>query len=300
MGAIIGGALALLVAAGVAAWFLMKKDETPQPPAKPAAPAAAPVPAAAACSKENLASAAEMAFVQDCVRDVRTPPPCWASSRRRARRANVRSHSAFTPIGRRLGTCPSPWPMRRSTTRGLQGKRLLQGGRRYSCVLVSGRVGQGQGQRTGAGTPEGSAEMRNIALALGLISLVTAAHAAPPLLQEGKKTLYQRVLTTPGCALHEAPGGKPGAVQPTFSRFYVYAGKDEAGKSWSAGRTGLFWQDAGLARQVVHGGLEDADVPGVHQSRRARSHAVFRTDRPWTRCSTPLTQSKRSRLCASS
>ena len=42
MGAIIGGALALLVAAGVAAWFLMKKDETPQPPAKPAAPAAAP------------------------------------------------------------------------------------------------------------------------------------------------------------------------------------------------------------------------------------------------------------------
>ena len=71
MGAIIGGALALLVAAGVAAWFLMKKDETPQPPAKPAAPAAAPVPAAAACSKENLASAAEMAFVQDCVRDVK-------------------------------------------------------------------------------------------------------------------------------------------------------------------------------------------------------------------------------------
>ena len=90
--------------------------------------------------------------------------------------------------------------------------------------------------------------MRNIALALGLISLVTAAHAAPPLLQEGKKTLYQRVLTTPGCALHEAPGGKPGAVQPTFSRFYVYAGKDEAGKSWvqvgpdSFGKT-LGWLD---------------------------------------------------------
>ena len=37
MGAIIGGAL-LLVAAGVAAWFLMKKDETPQPPAKPLHP----------------------------------------------------------------------------------------------------------------------------------------------------------------------------------------------------------------------------------------------------------------------
>lgn len=142
--------------------------------------------------------------------------------------------------------------------------------------------------------------MRNIALALGLISMVTAAHAAPPLLQEGKKTLYQRVLTTPGCALHEAPGGKPGAVQPTFSRFYVYAGKDEAGKSWvqvgpdSFGKT-LGWLD----RSCTVDWRMQMSLAFTNPAGRDRM-LFFKDDRPWTRCSTPLTQSKRSRLCASS
>lgn len=73
-GAIIGGVLALLVAAGVAAWFFLKKGDAPEPP-KPETPAATPAPApvAAACSKESLGTAAEMAFVQDCVRDVKDP-----------------------------------------------------------------------------------------------------------------------------------------------------------------------------------------------------------------------------------
>ncbi len=90
--------------------------------------------------------------------------------------------------------------------------------------------------------------MRKIALAMGLMGLAAAVHAAPPLLQDGKKTLYQRVLTTPGCALYEAPGGKLGAVQPTFSRFYVYASQDAGGKTWvqigpdSFGKT-LGWLD---------------------------------------------------------
>lgn len=90
--------------------------------------------------------------------------------------------------------------------------------------------------------------MRKIALALGLLGFAAAVHAAPPLLQEGKKTLYQRVLTTPGCALHEAPDGKAGAVQPTFSRFYVYASQAAGGKTWvqvgpdSFGKT-LGWVD---------------------------------------------------------
>ena len=53
-----------------------------------------------------------------------------------------------------------------------------------------------------------------------LACLSPALHAAEqPLLQEGKKTLFQRVLTTPGCKLSAAAGGAPGAVQPTFSRF---------------------------------------------------------------------------------
>lgn len=90
--------------------------------------------------------------------------------------------------------------------------------------------------------------MRKIALALGLLGFAAVVHAAPPLLQEGKKTLYQRVLTTPGCALHEAPDGKAGAVQPTFSRFYVYASQAAGGKTWvqvgpdSFGKT-LGWVD---------------------------------------------------------
>ena len=90
--------------------------------------------------------------------------------------------------------------------------------------------------------------MRKIFLAIGLIGMSFAVHAAPPLLQEGKKTLYQRVLTTPGCQLHETPDGKPGAVQATFSRFYVYADQEVGGKRWaqvgpdSFGKT-LGWLD---------------------------------------------------------
>lgn len=55
--------------------------------------------------------------------------------------------------------------------------------------------------------------------------------AEQPLLQDGKKTLFQRVLTTPGCKLSPAAGGAPGAVQPTFSRFYVYERTQAAGNA---------------------------------------------------------------------
>lgn len=58
-------------------------------------------------------------------------------------------------------------------------------------------------------------------LAAGSISVV-AAQALSPLLQEGKQTLHQRVLTTPNCHLHAEPGEGNGVAQPTFTRFYVY------------------------------------------------------------------------------
>ncbi|KMN14006.1 vWA domain-containing protein [Pseudomonas weihenstephanensis] len=59
------------------------------------------------------------------------------------------------------------------------------------------------------------------------------AHAADkPLIQEGKKTLFQRVLTTPGCTLSSSAGGEPGAAQPTFSRFYVYERAQAANAQW--------------------------------------------------------------------
>ena len=53
-----------------------------------------------------------------------------------------------------------------------------------------------------------------------------------PLLQEGKKTLYQRILTTPTCKLYAKPGDKSGAAQEAFSRYYVYQRMENAGKTW--------------------------------------------------------------------
>lgn len=66
-----------------------------------------------------------------------------------------------------------------------------------------------------------------------LACLSPALYAAEqPLVQEGKKTLFQRVLTTPGCKLSAAAGGAPGAVQPTFSRFYVYERSQAGNADW--------------------------------------------------------------------
>ncbi|MFP3342243.1 vWA domain-containing protein [Halomonas sp. SIMBA_159] len=60
----------------------------------------------------------------------------------------------------------------------------------------------------------------------------TEAFADPrPLLQEGKQTLYQRVLTTPGCELTPTAGAG-GELQPAFTRFYVYDRSDIDGREW--------------------------------------------------------------------
>ncbi|NLY27703.1 MAG: VWA domain-containing protein [Alcaligenaceae bacterium] len=66
-----------------------------------------------------------------------------------------------------------------------------------------------------------------------LAALVTPAFAADkPLLREGKKTLYQRVLTTPGCEIVSAAGARNGKPQPAFSRFYVYERKQSGTTEW--------------------------------------------------------------------
>ncbi|MDZ5602469.1 vWA domain-containing protein [Pseudomonas sp. RP23018S] len=75
--------------------------------------------------------------------------------------------------------------------------------------------------------------MRLLALAISLTLANTAALAADkPLLQDGKKTLFQRVLTTPGCQLSPSAGGAAGAQQPAFSRFYVYERSQAANAEW--------------------------------------------------------------------
>jgi serine/threonine-protein kinase PpkA len=70
----------------------------------------------------------------------------------------------------------------------------------------------------------------SVALLLGLS--VSALASNKPLLQAGKKTLYQRVLTTPGCKLVVKPGDQSGAAQEAFSRYYVYQRQQASGKEW--------------------------------------------------------------------
>lgn len=73
-----------------------------------------------------------------------------------------------------------------------------------------------------------------VAAILAVCSASTAL-AATPLLMEGKKTLYQRVLTHPGAQLRDAPGpgGRPLAKSPpAFSVLYVYERQTVEGEPW--------------------------------------------------------------------
>ncbi|MBX8528624.1 VWA domain-containing protein [Pseudomonas cichorii] len=77
--------------------------------------------------------------------------------------------------------------------------------------------------------------LRNVSLTLAACLCLSSGYALAadkPLLQEGKKTLFQRVLTTPGCHLSTAAGGAPGAEQPAFSRFYVYEHASTGNAEW--------------------------------------------------------------------
>lgn len=71
-----------------------------------------------------------------------------------------------------------------------------------------------------------------LAASLPLVAVAPALAEQRPLLQEGKETLYQRILTTPGCHLTQEAGGSGGDIQPAFSRFYVYQRSDENGENW--------------------------------------------------------------------
>lgn len=59
------------------------------------------------------------------------------------------------------------------------------------------------------------------------------AQAGRPLLLEGKKALYQRVIAVPGATLTEAAGARPDAAPVTpFTVFYVYARETVEGQPW--------------------------------------------------------------------
>lgn len=86
-----------------------------------------------------------------------------------------------------------------------------------------------------------------VLLALGVAEMAPPAGAAPqrPLVVEGRKTVYQRVLTRPGAMLRPAPADEAGADAarryPAFQPLYVYAvrpGWYQVGPSVSAGPEG--------------------------------------------------------------
>jgi serine/threonine-protein kinase PpkA len=60
-----------------------------------------------------------------------------------------------------------------------------------------------------------------------------SAHLRVPLLMEGKKSLYQRVLTRPGAQLQPQPGSAQGATPvPALSQLYVYGRRTVGGTDW--------------------------------------------------------------------
>ena len=80
--------------------------------------------------------------------------------------------------------------------------------------------------------------LRCVALVAYLMTVVTfplgqaLAADRTPLLQPGKKTLYQRVLTRPGAELVERPGATGGGRVTAFSRYYVYGEQAQGGQRW--------------------------------------------------------------------
>jgi len=70
-------------------------------------------------------------------------------------------------------------------------------------------------------------------LLLVTVSIAAVANAATtPLLQDGKQTLYQRVLTTPDCLMRQTPQATDGAPVAAFSRYYIYDRQEHLGQHW--------------------------------------------------------------------
>lgn len=67
---------------------------------------------------------------------------------------------------------------------------------------------------------------------IGLTCLPLMGFAIEPLKQNGKTTLYQRVLSTPTCELKTNITDSKGKSVPAFSRYYVYERKNNNNQEW--------------------------------------------------------------------
>ena len=84
-------------------------------------------------------------------------------------------------------------------------------------------------------------------LCAALFCLAAEAAAATPLLIEGKKTLYQRVVSHPGAALYSGPDEQSGIIVDkvkTFTVFYVYARQGKRIQAGVSDRLADGWLDA--------------------------------------------------------
>ncbi|ESQ15360.1 MAG: VWA domain-containing protein [Thiohalocapsa sp. PB-PSB1] len=78
-------------------------------------------------------------------------------------------------------------------------------------------------------------KMRTAIACVALLLLGIAAGQAAqraPLLQDGKQTLHRRVLTRPGAELVAQPGMAGGTPIDAFTRYYVYAQREQSAKQW--------------------------------------------------------------------
>ncbi|RAP40000.1 hypothetical protein BYZ73_17595 [Rhodovulum viride] len=112
------------------------------------------------------------------------------------------------------------------------------------------------------------------AVVFSLVLAETGSALARPLLIEGTSTVYQRVLTRPGAALHEAPGGAVSSRYPAFQPLYVFARQDgwiEVGPSSAAEPAG--WVEA----ETVVDWKQNIVAAFTNPADRARS-LMFRTE----------------------
>lgn len=143
-------------------------------------------------------------------------------------------------------------------------------------------------------------------LPLALVNGAAALAQTPqrPLLVDGRKTVYQRVLTRPGARLHAAPDAAAGRQYPAFQPLYVYRADPDwvmVGRSVSAGPEGwlrradavpwkhnivaAFTNPAGRSRQLLfetEAGLRrlmETPDPGAAERRMLDDIAAGRLDR---------------------
>jgi hypothetical protein len=139
-----------------------------------------------------------------------------------------------------------------------------------------------------------TAGLARIAAALCAALLLAApalAQPVRPLLVEGTRTVFQRVLTRPGAPLHAAPSGAETRRYPAFQPLYVFAREDdwiEVGPSvtgapagwvragdvvdWKQNIVGAFTNPAGRERQLLFD--TEADLRALLNDEDARARAA--------------------------